>query len=425
VYGLEPAKLRVLPHPYLPLRARAAAVQRPGERLRVALLGEIAYRSKGAEGYLEVMQRLRDAPIEWHVFGETDRFDFEQRLAALGRGVRVVRHGPYLRGEIVGLLQQAKLDAGLLLPIWPETFSLTLSELLAAGIPVVAASQGALRERLEGAPYAHLVESPEEAARVLSELSRERAELARMQGALAELEPPSVEPWLAAHREIYARSPAPDAVRALKRRDHVRLAASRVSPSLRPLEGTTQPAARFRASRWFRTAERLKPYLPESVRALARRRLSDNGLRALLRFRLPGRHAKPCAELRLDARYLRTARFTALGTDPCFFLDLQPLSPEQVGAVRFNVWCSHPGHTYAQLYWRHEGDPTFSEDKSLIVELNGHLGDWQEYVVRLDRKAHPSWFSEKKLVALRFDPVNYAGLFCVGELALCKPAPAR
>jgi hypothetical protein len=46
-------------------------------------------------------------------------------------------------------------------------------------------------------------------------------------------------------------------------------------------------------------------------------------------------------------------------------------------------------------------------------------------LVTLDPKNHPSFFTGKKLVALRFDPVNYAGLFCVGELRLCARAGVR
>ena len=57
-----------------------------------------------------------------------------------------------------GLARASAIDVGLLLPIWPETFSLTLSELLGAGIPVIAARQGALADRLSGQPYGILVD---------------------------------------------------------------------------------------------------------------------------------------------------------------------------------------------------------------------------------------------------------------------------
>jgi hypothetical protein len=53
------------------------------------------------------------------------------------------------------------------------------------------------------------------------------------------------------------------------------------------------------------------------------------------------------------------------------------------------------------------------------VELQGALGDWQTYVVELDPKVHIGFFAGKRLTHLRFDPVNYAGLFAVGEIALC------
>jgi hypothetical protein len=189
-----------------------------------------------------------------------------------------------------------------------------------------------------------------------------------------------------------------------------------------PSSSTTQPAARHRASGWYRRAEQIKPFLPESVRALARRQLSDDGWRTLQSVRIPSRRVKPGVGTRLDARYLATARFTALNDDPSFTIDLRPRAPEEVDAIRFNLWCSHPGYSFSQIYWRHEGDESFSEEKSLTVEVNGRLGDWQEYVARLDRESHPTWFDRKKIVALRFDPISHAGLFCVGHLDLCAVA---
>ena len=48
----------------------------------------------------------------------------------------------------MGLLTAARIDVGLQLSTWPETFSYTLSEYAMAGIPVVALPKGAVGERL-------------------------------------------------------------------------------------------------------------------------------------------------------------------------------------------------------------------------------------------------------------------------------------
>ncbi|MFO0566311.1 MAG: hypothetical protein U0263_11650 [Polyangiaceae bacterium] len=155
------------------------------------------------------------------------------------------------------------------------------------------------------------------------------------------------------------------------------------------------------------------------MRSLARRALSDERLDTLQRFRFPSRRVRPGPEVILEARYLGTARFSSLGPDPSFYLQLDPVSPRDVGAFRFDVWCSNHGYTYAQIYFRHARDSGFSEHKSLSVELAGTLGDWQSFVVHLDEKLHPAFFADERLVELRFDPVNYAGVFGVGGFELC------
>jgi glycosyltransferase involved in cell wall biosynthesis len=70
-------------------------------------------------------------------------------LQALRRepGVRV--RGYYRAGSLPALLSRQQASVALLLPGVPESFSLALSDAWAAGIPVVAPAQGALRERLE------------------------------------------------------------------------------------------------------------------------------------------------------------------------------------------------------------------------------------------------------------------------------------
>lgn len=427
VYPVPGGRARVLPHGYVPRATHPGSSGHRHDKLRVALIGEISYASKGADGYLEVMGRLAGEPIEWHVFGTTERFDFERRLRALGFGVNVVRHGAYARDDIVDLLQAAGIDVGLMLPIWPETFSLTLSELLAAGVPVVATDQGALGERLQDKAYARLVSSAGEAAAVLGSLCRKRDQLRAMRSAVQSVDAASEQDWVDAHREHYAAHHAGVKSSRLRRRELLRLLETRVAAP-RPgdsLVTTTTPAPRFRAAGWYRRAEKLKPYLPESIRALARHRLSDERFRVLQRFRIPGRRARSGGDAQLDARYLSTAAFSSPGGKPFFYLDIDPIAPDDVSAFRFNIWSSHHGHAYARVYWRHDTDTAFSEEKSVRVELNSQLGDWQDYVVRLDRKLSANWYAGRRVVAMRFDPVSYAGPFCVGRFALCAPAAGR
>ncbi|MBM4363513.1 MAG: glycosyltransferase, partial [Deltaproteobacteria bacterium] len=211
---LRGRRCHVVPHalPGVGTTTASRGARRPGP-LRIALLGQIAYASKGAEDYLALAWALRGAEVELHVFGPTAPFGFDARLAEAAGQTPIVRHGEYLRSDAVSRLVAADVDVGVLLPIWPETFSYTLSELLAAGVPVVARRIGALAERLEGAPGARLVDDADAAARELRALS-ERPEEARAVSApwsAALGGRAAVDAWVAWHAglvaALHARSP--------------------------------------------------------------------------------------------------------------------------------------------------------------------------------------------------------------------------
>jgi glycosyltransferase involved in cell wall biosynthesis len=90
-------------------------------------------------------------PVRWEVLGGGGA----EQLRSLRRlpGVRV--RGYYRHGSLGALLREHRVELALLLPQVPESFSLSLSECLAAGVPVMALAQGALAERLaSGGGYA-------------------------------------------------------------------------------------------------------------------------------------------------------------------------------------------------------------------------------------------------------------------------------
>src|SRR4029079_14427272 len=116
----------------------------------------------------------------------------------------------------------------------------------------------------------------------------------------------------------------------LKRLSELRVSGERVALSI----STTRPAEHHARAFWFPWAERVKPHLPESLRALVRRRLAADGLHPVARFRLPGPRAPLGAELKLLRRYVATAMFESLGNDPHLVLELDPLEADRVKAVR-------------------------------------------------------------------------------------------
>jgi glycosyltransferase involved in cell wall biosynthesis len=73
-------------------------------------------------------------------------------LGAVSPGIdlppAVICHGPYEREEIQARVAEIRPHVGAVLSVWPETWCHTLTELWAAGVPVMGFDIGAVGERL-------------------------------------------------------------------------------------------------------------------------------------------------------------------------------------------------------------------------------------------------------------------------------------
>jgi glycosyltransferase involved in cell wall biosynthesis len=110
---------------------------------RVAFVGS-GLPHKGILVFDEITAGFVGSGVEFVVLGGGDP-EVLRRLRKLS-GVRV--RGYYREGSLPCLLVRQHIDLALLLSIVPESYSLTLSECQAAGVPVIAFDHGALGERL-------------------------------------------------------------------------------------------------------------------------------------------------------------------------------------------------------------------------------------------------------------------------------------
>ena len=109
----------------------------------VAVVGAIGPH-KGSALLDALAARLEGTDIGLAVIGYTDT-----ELAPGWRlPGRYYVHGPYLDTELAGLLAAYRVDVALFPNRMPESFSYTLSEVWAAGIPAVVPDEGALGERV-------------------------------------------------------------------------------------------------------------------------------------------------------------------------------------------------------------------------------------------------------------------------------------
>jgi glycosyltransferase involved in cell wall biosynthesis len=126
------------------------------------------------------MQQMNsDRRLEFHLMG---------RYTADLKGVEnLFLHGEYDRARFRDIAEEISPHIGAVLSIWPETWCHTLTELWAAGLPVVAYDFGALGERLRAHGGGWLLSdtSPECTMR---ELARIAADPAGFQKALREVQ---------------------------------------------------------------------------------------------------------------------------------------------------------------------------------------------------------------------------------------------
>lgn len=126
-------------------RSKAVCVDQPAVTLRrIALLGNLSS-NKGMWHLLEIIRDLRSQPVSFEIFGRVDE-SFRSELNKLdASNVRI--HGVYTPGELPPDL--ANCEVALFLSIWPETYCMSLTEALDAGVVPIAYNIGAIGERVD------------------------------------------------------------------------------------------------------------------------------------------------------------------------------------------------------------------------------------------------------------------------------------
>lgn len=165
--GLPPERQRIVPPAGPSGEIAPLPAREPGPVRHVALVGGVQAH-KGALVFEEVVRRMAGEELRWTTYGGGDP-RLSQRL---GRLPRVRIRGYYRSGTLPRLLRRDAVDLALLLSIVPETYSLSLDECAAAGVPVVAFDLGAVGERLTSGRLVPLEEGAEGVATAVRQLIR-------------------------------------------------------------------------------------------------------------------------------------------------------------------------------------------------------------------------------------------------------------
>ncbi|MBI3070969.1 MAG: glycosyltransferase [Deltaproteobacteria bacterium] len=394
-----------------------------GGLLRLAAVGEIAYPTKGAAFYEELVRLSRDLAVEWHFFGATHLFGFEERLRSIVLAEKLHFHGRYNRAEIADRLVEAGSDLLVALPPWAETFSYTLSEALVAGIPALVFDRGAIGERVRRDGVGIVVRSIDEARSVLADLASGRERLDSITRRARSYRHRSLAENAEDYRDLYARAGLVEtSARVLTPEGkHLHDLFDRWDVAAAAVRLKEAEAPRYQQSFWYPYFLRVKSLFPEKARRWGRRALVALESETVLTFTFKNSAIASAKGLRHVKNGRRGARFEVLSTDPQFLFEHRPFSPGSVRMVRFRMRREQEGgFAFAQVYWTHSGDAGFAEEKSAKVVLEGPTGNWQEHSIRLDTPGvTKAWCAGDKITQLRFDPTNLPGVIELDRLVLC------
>jgi glycosyltransferase involved in cell wall biosynthesis len=175
VYEPDPERVEVIEHGSVIRLGRRPAEPDEAllrdEPLRVAFVG-IGWSKKGLDAVNEIAESFRDTSVELHHFGPLKQPASPELHA----------HGPYDNEMLPDLLHLAGIQVVLLPGAYAETFGIVMSESLAAGIPVMGASYGALGERIRAYGTGWTIDptDPSSVRVAIERLDRARDELVRV-----------------------------------------------------------------------------------------------------------------------------------------------------------------------------------------------------------------------------------------------------
>jgi len=145
-YCIDETFCKILFHGTTLIKSKTLKPERVYGNLRVGIIGSMA-KHKGGEIIQELIASLEKYPVDFVHFGDGDL-----------TGENLKHFGRYNREDIIELIQSNQIDVTLLLSTWPETFSYTLSESIAANVPPIVTDMGALGERVSADEIGWLVD---------------------------------------------------------------------------------------------------------------------------------------------------------------------------------------------------------------------------------------------------------------------------
>ena len=161
---------------------------------RILILGELSSH-KGFDLFAQICDRLCEIADVYLVGCGDSGYVFKHKSQ-----VKIIAR--YHRKELPLLINDLDIDLGLLLSIWTETFSYTLSELMSMGIPTLTTNIGSFADRITEGVNGFLVNpNPEDIICKINFLFRDSGALESVRNHLVSFEHKSVDKMVIEYQE--------------------------------------------------------------------------------------------------------------------------------------------------------------------------------------------------------------------------------
>jgi len=134
------------------------------DKINIAFVGVMAPH-KGSKILEEMIKKYKNSNIKIHLFGNSEIESLKHSTS------NYVYHGKYKREELPELLKNNNINLICSLSICAETYSYTLTENIASGIPVLAFDIGAIGERVSKSNLGWIIPSSSNTNEIISEIN--------------------------------------------------------------------------------------------------------------------------------------------------------------------------------------------------------------------------------------------------------------
>lgn len=135
------------------------------QEYHVAFVGVMSIH-KGGKILQQLIKETKNPHIKYHLFGTSEFKELENNKK------NYIYHGRYRREDLPKLLEENKINLVCNFSIWAETYSYTLTEEIASGVPVLSFDIGAVGERIKKNNYGYTMDVNSSISEIIEKINQ-------------------------------------------------------------------------------------------------------------------------------------------------------------------------------------------------------------------------------------------------------------